>query len=692
VVSTKPKPLGVICLSGRSFDLFSRQIYEFYGDRIRIEGFCVERGMKHLVEAEHVLVSHPSILDSVREFVRPSARLFSCRRTVDLAAVIPLFHLPSGTRVVVANNTPEAASETVGLLQELGLDHLAFVPHWPGKEDAASGARVVVVPGVEPRSFGIAGALDNVIDIGVRPLDLSTIVEIGVRLDLPLDKANMAAMRRAREVVALTRKQRSLVERLNDANERLKVVIDSVNDGIIGVDSGGAIILINEVARKMLGLKHDVTGSPAGILPGQIGTLPAAATEDGDSGRLMEMGARHVLVSRVAIPGSAGSVIIMRDVTEIQRIEHNVRQRLRDRGFVAKYSFDDIIGSSAKLRRAVEVARKLAATDLTVLILGENGTGKELFAHAIHRASAARDGPFIAVNFSAFPENLVESELFGYEEGAFTGARKGGKQGLFEQAHNGTIFLDEVGDLPPSVQVRLLRVLQERDIMRIGATRVTPVNVRVIAASNKDLLTLVREGRFRQDLYYRMCVSPLRVPPLRERREDIDLLVRHFLSKYGGPESFPESVMEALRAHDWPGNVRELEGVARYLVSIAGSDGSRMEEMLADLFPRHRGSFTRDGGADEVCARLSRKAPLQEFRAILSSLARARSSRERRGRGSILTSPEVAALGLTQQMVRHRLKALEEVGLVAIGRGRQGTWITADGARYLARFSESHTE
>ncbi|GGK35074.1 hypothetical protein GCM10010965_30060 [Caldalkalibacillus thermarum] len=277
----------------------------------------------------------------------------------------------------------------------------------------------------------------------------------------------------------------------------------------------------------------------------------------------------HLVVNQTPIEigrEKAGVVTAFQDVTKIQQLEQDLRKELQAKGLSARYSVAHIVGNSARIQETLRILQKIAKTDQTVLILGENGTGKELFAHSIHDLSPRRNGPFLPVNFAGLPESLAESELFGYEEGAFTGAKKGGKPGLFELAHNGTIFLDEIGDASPALQALLLRVLQEKQVMRIGGRRMIPINVRVIAATNKDLKKMVEEGKFRQDLFYRLFVLPLRVPPLRERKEDIPLLVDHFLKEFCTAKVYiADEVMENLVAYHWPGNIRELISVIQYM-------------------------------------------------------------------------------------------------------------------------------
>jgi len=251
----------------------------------------------------------------------------------------------------------------------------------------------------------------------------------------------------------------------------------------------------------------------------------------------------------------------------------------------AKYKVDDIIGESQLMTNLKDTVKTIAKTNSSVLILGESGTGKELFAHAIHNASNRARQPFICINCGTIPAELIESELFGYEEGSFTGARKGGKVGMFQAAHKGTIFLDEIGDLPLSMQVKLLRVLQDKEIQKIGSNLREAIDVRVIAATNKDPYQMVQENQFRSDLYYRLNVISLRIPALRERKEDIPILSKSFINKLIRKENvkvekISDSALEYLKHYNWPGKVRELEKVLEIAVNFLGNEKSIRAEHL----------------------------------------------------------------------------------------------------------------
>ena len=309
--------------------------------------------------------------------------------------------------------------------------------------------------------------------------------------------------------------------------------------------------------------------------------------------------------------------------------------------------------------------RKLAESESSLLLYGESGTGKELFASAIHNASPRRNGPFLAVNFSALPDDLIESELFGYEEGAFTGAKRGGKVGLFELATQGTLFLDEIGDISPKIQSRLLRVLQEKEVLKVGGTKNIPVDVRVVAATNKDLAAMVKDGTFREDLYYRLKKLYLNLPPLRARREDILPLFHHFLvRKRGAGLELGEDARALLCAYDWPGNVRELESNVEYILAVREGgriDRSALSEDLLKPLP----------------AAPDRDQELVGF--LLGTIRQYNDGNRLIGREKLAQLSAATAHPVSEQQVRRLLGGLAAKGLVEMGRGRVGLRLTAAG-------------
>lgn len=364
---------------------------------------------------------------------------------------------------------------------------------------------------------------------------------------------------------------------------QLRTILECAHDGIIYVDKKKVIRMANPMAIKILGISNEleVIGRPfesvindqqiSEVLKTGIGQNQEILTV-GDDTKIVEDKIPVITNNKVE-----GVVVNFKEVTQVLQMEKKIRSELWKKGSVAKYNIDNIIGISDKIMAAKDLIRKFGKYDSNVLIYGETGTGKELFAQSIHNESKRRNEPFYAINCATLPENLLESELFGYSEGAFTGAKKGGKPGLFELAHNGTLFLDEIGDMPLSFQCKLLRALQEKEIRRIGGDRLISVNVRIIAASNKNLYEQMLDDRFREDLFYRINVMYIKIPPLRERREDIPYLINYFMDIYkeklGVKISYKidQAAMDLLTNYKWRGNVRELQNfVERIYIYING--------------------------------------------------------------------------------------------------------------------------
>ncbi|WP_165996583.1 sigma-54-dependent Fis family transcriptional regulator [Bacillus sp. Cs-700] len=370
------------------------------------------------------------------------------------------------------------------------------------------------------------------------------------------------------------------VTNLKSVQSMLEAIIQSSDEAISVVDETGKGLMINPAYTRLTGLqREEVIGKPANtdISEGESMHMRVLRTRKPVRGVQMKVGPakREVVVnvSPVIVDGLLkGSVGVIHDISELHSL-NNQLQRARQiiRTLEAKYSFEDIIGKSEEMTFSVQQAKLAASTPATVLLRGESGTGKELFAHAIHNASDRKYNKFVRVNCAAISESLFESELFGYEDGAFSGARQGGKRGLFEEANGGSIFLDEIGEVSLGTQAKLLRVLQEREIVRVGGAKPISINVRIIAATNAKLEKRIIDGSFREDLYYRLNRLPIQIAPLRQRKEDITALAKHLLTKinqdYGrNVKGITDAAVDYLKSYDWPGNVREFENVLGRIV------------------------------------------------------------------------------------------------------------------------------
>ncbi|MEN6566219.1 MAG: sigma 54-interacting transcriptional regulator [Veillonellales bacterium] len=357
--------------------------------------------------------------------------------------------------------------------------------------------------------------------------------------------------------------------------EKFRAVLNFIHDGVVVTDENGIVTATNPCAEAIFGLSGaEMQGKQIAKIIKNFPhdhVLKAGAVQ---LAHIQSTANEHVVANSVPIliDGTVcGSVSTFKKVSEIQKMEREIRKNLYAKGLVTKYTFPDIMTKDQQMLRLLTLAQNYAKTDATVLIAGESGTGKEMLAQSIHAASPRAKGPFVAVNCAALPPQLLESELFGYVEGAFTGAAKGGKTGLFELAHNGTIFLDEIGELALPLQARLLRTLQEKQVMRLGSDKIIPIDIRVIVATNINLRQAVREEKFRRDLYYRINVLNLKTIPLRDRKSDIEFLCYYFLQCYNHQygkqvKKIQPEVLQLFHHYSWPGNIREMKNIMERIV------------------------------------------------------------------------------------------------------------------------------
>ncbi len=440
-----------------------------------------------------------------------------------------------------------------------------------------------------------------------------------------------AAFDTALEVVQATRREAQRRQRLDNLLQHLR-------DGVVALDAQGRVEAINERLATALGIDAKQTiGQPLlNVAPNLLGLLPDT---DGDTLGTVR-GVSYVIhrgpLAGTGAGGAEGTVFTFQESRAVERLDRTLRSRQRPQQFSARYRLDDLVGASPPIERVRTLVRRYAKSDATVLVLGESGTGKEMVAQSMHELSARRDFSFVAINCGAFPEALLESELFGYEEGAFTGARKGGKAGLIEAAHRGTLFLDEIGEMPLPLQSRLLRVLQEREVVRLGSTEPTRVDIRVVAATHRALTDAVEAGSFRADLYYRLNILSIALPPLRERPDDVMPLAAELLVQAARREPrlllrIPDTDVAAhvlaamtdpLRRYTWPGNVRELQSVIeRIAVELADTDepSTITQDVLRMIAPE---VFEARGQGNKAALTLrerSRGVEAEEIRAALAA-------------------------------------------------------------------------
>ena len=685
------KNVAVISLDAYAGQFYAQQVQELFGDRIAVCSYSVRDGsVEHMPRKYDLYMVTTDAFDSLGDmhrYVPIDGEMMEIHVTLRWDVVHRLQALPAGKKVLFVNLSDKMCREAVTRLNQLGVNQLDFDLYHPGAPEPDMSQYDFVITPQETR-YVPAGARE-IIDIGQRVCDSSTMIEAALRLGFEELLETPEFEQYQRDVAANTYSFDRVFARGLRLESQFEILMEILDEGIVGVNERGEVFASNHKLEEITGIPgaRALQRPAAEVYPFVpfarclAERAPQPAQVVSANGVNMNVAVAPVLRGGACI----GAFATVQRFSDAENRQNELRSQLLHKGYRAKYTFDDVVGQSPAIRRCITILKKMSLTQLPVLLIGETGTGKELFAHAVHNASPRADGPFVAINCAAMPENLLESELFGYEEGAFTGARKGGKPGLFEFAHKGTLFLDEVEGMSTALQCKLLRVLQEREIMRVGGNRIVSVDVRIVAATNENLDKMVEEGTFRRDLYYRLNTLPVLIPPLREREGDLLLLIDHFRKGIGASFTLSPELERLLLTHQWRGNIRELRNVVEYF-SYTGSPVVGPEE-LPPTFHYLPAGLPEAGGAGAQPPRLA-DCPPEDERFVLSRLYQADREGHSLGRDAILAAAKAAGLPCSQQEVRRILSALDQAGLARVSRGRGGTRLTPAG-RALCRRLET---
>jgi sigma-54 dependent transcriptional regulator, acetoin dehydrogenase operon transcriptional activator AcoR len=586
-------------------------------------------------------------------------------RVINHQYIQELISLRAGTNVLLVNDHIDTANSAIRQLIALGIDHVKYHPYYPDIKDFPA-LDIAVTPG---EGYLVPKGISKVIDIGTRQIDITTLIEVARRLGLMENLRETISSQYVSDIVKLLQKIDASAREAIFMKDTIQTISDCAMSGIVLTDHNNKIISAN---RSFINLTKMIISKDTQVDLNDL--IPCVHLEMlGEKELLTNIFGTDVLVRQKKInhlDGAPGYVYILENRKEIENLEIEIRRQSRRTEHIARYTYSDFYTVSPKTQQMIQLSRRLAVSDSTILIQGESGTGKELLAQAIHNASSRSKGPFVPVNFAALPMSLLESELFGYEEGSFTGAKKGGNKGLFEEAHGGTLFLDEIGDASMEFQVRLLRVLQEKQVRRVGGRKQIPIDVRIIAATNKNLFKEVHEGRFREDLYYRLNVLPLKTIPLRDRREDLMYLFNLFLNRMSSSdiidihEILDNNAIDMILNYNWPGNIRELINVTDYLVNIWESGA----KLSADALPLQFETHFQNVGLVET---------LMDERTFLILTLISEYGPVGRNRLKYLASER--GFDLSVGLIRRLLDELNQMGLVESKVGRQGTSVTEKG-------------
>jgi transcriptional regulator with PAS, ATPase and Fis domain len=676
------KKIALITAFSCVAEVHRRTLERLFQDEIELHRYSYDHGnIASPIEADVYVISIYQIYLNVRQFIPAEAKTIIINNTITEEQYRKVAELPAGMSVLLVNYSVEMTMDTISLFHQLGLNHLEFVPCYPGITNVPR-LEVAVTPG---EGQHVPSFVKRVIDIGDRVMDTRTIIDIAKGLGLERLLKEERFIEYFKSIRMSPDSVTALFDRTSILESQLSSLLDVLDDGIVIIENTGIVYAGNRKAHEVLGTEVDFGGVRAeDLIPGIPfqKVLESALEVDYTLVKIQSRNISVKVVPVIAKGETRGALAIVNTFEEKEKSQQRLRSQLLGKGHRSRYTFDDILTRNPELMETKTLAHKKAKSDASVLIIGETGTGKELFAHAIHHASKRKGWQFVTINCAALPESLLESELFGYEEGAFTGARKGGKPGLFELAHKGTIFLDEIGEMNLNLQARLLRVLESREVMRIGGDSMKNVDIRIIAATNKELWRLVQEGTFRKDLYYRLNVLPVEVPPLRSRKEDILFVLERMLQTMGVQLTWTEEVADLLMDYPWHGNVRELKNLAEYLAYL----DKRMIE-AKDVLPMLKWPDRHGERQEPMTSSFPEVAgpEKEQFRFILASLHASYQQKQRSGRRSLFEQARTQDLFLTEAQIRKALTRMGDFGYVHLANGRGGTTITPSGIEALKR-------
>ena len=686
------KKIAVVALDPLAGASYTKEVRDLFGEYAEVVGYSVRDGSAAgvLPRADLFAISTDAYGSAEEEarHVPIDSQIMSIEVTFYWETLKKLFEIPQGTKVLFVNVTSNMAREAITQLSSLGVNHLQFIPYYPGAvlEEPVD---IAVTPG---ESRFVPPSVKTVIDCDHRPCSYGMMVEIALRLGLEYLPETESFMNYAKVVASNHYSFDLMYAKSRRQESQMHILAESLDEGLIGVNETGDIFVCNKKACQIARISEELTMGKKGeeVFP-YIPFYQVLREKKAVPEKIIRLFGTDISLAVVPVvrkENCIGAFAMLQKFNEQESRQNALRRQMMQKGHYARYTLDDVIGISIAITETKNILRKMAATDSPVLLMGETGTGKELMAHALHQASRRADGPFIAINVAAMPENLLESELFGYEEGAFTGAKKGGRPGLFEFAHQGTLFLDEVEGMSLSMQVKLLRVLQEGEIMRVGGGSIIRVDVRIVAATNESLEEKIQDGSFRKDLYYRLNALTVEIPPLRKRGDDIFLLLDYFMRKMGGDFTLSEGVKTFLRRHPWPGNIRELQNAVEYFNYLAKpviglSDLPPTMTRFVDDGSDDGEGEVNDNAADDKEADMAYQAAVDKKQFVLNQLALAWKEGKTAGREKILEAAKKDHISMTQKQVRDLLDELAKEGLIQVGRGRGGSKITEKGLNKL---------
>lgn len=667
--------ISIITNDKKSSILYYEQLYDIFKDNVLLNLHSIEENNLFNLNGDVILVSTFSLLTRIRAIVPDPSKIIVAelsfkKSSLDLIKTIP------NKKVLFVNYNAEMTMDAISQIYQAGVTDLELIPYYPGLP-LDEEITYAITPG---ESDIVPSTCKNIIDIGHRVLSLDTIIEVGILLNQEDVMEIETLLEYFKEILNKNLGFETFILDKQRNKTQLNILLNQSNELIMNVNKEGIIQYTNSKTKKAFNLDDK-------IYKGQhifklfknldMQKLKEIKTPIHD----INLSYDNLNYSTSIFPLQYGN----KTIEYLFMFSEKEKLKSKDIGNAnspkAHSSFDDILGNSPTLLNSLKMAKRISLTDFPVCIFGETGTGKGLFAESIHNYSLRKESPFIAVNSGAIPDNLIESELFGYEGGAFTGAKKGGKPGYFELAEDGTLFLDEIDSLNYDVQSKLLKVIENREFRRIGGTKLIKNNARIICSSNKDLLELIEQKKFRDDLYYRINVLSIHIPPLRDRKEDIPIIVNSIIEKNMLGFKISDDAMDMLISHDWKGNIRELQNII-YRLSILektyihSSDLNNVNILVKDDNENIQFKYS----IDPNCI----KGDIADYYNIsILQILKPTFNSSGIGRERIRKYLLDIDIHISDNKLRTILKDLSDKDLITINRGRNGTSITKKGIEYI---------
>lgn len=681
------KKIAIITNTKEIRNSLKEQVELLFGDLVESEIYSLEdNSTENLRKADLYLVS-----SSAREFLDSNLsnkdNIVIADLTLNKKTFQDLKKYPQGTKIIFFNVSFKMCIETISMMYHLGVNNIEFIPAYPKMEKFPAGS-IIMTP-AESKLLPKEVLNRDIIDIGHRILGANTIIEIALKLELEHILYYKNIREYLESVATNDYSLNKILEKATQAESQFSLLLKTTNIAILGVDKDNFICTCNEEAEKILNKRSaSLLGNNAEELLNNIPFREVKKNREEIREKLIKLGDEYISLSVIPIvklENYMGAFAIFKKFKDEEKKQNNLRRQLLNKGHKAKYTFDNIVGECENIKKVKLMAQKMAKLDSDILITGESGTGKELFAHAIHNYSNRKEYPFVVVNCAAIPESLLESELFGYEDGAFTGAKKGGKIGLFEFAHMGTLFLDELEGMSPALQIKLLRVIQEKEIMKIGGDKVINIDVRIIATTNEELRDLVKNGRFRKDLYYRMSAFPLIIPPLRERKDDLYLLVENFTRNNDKKFKFSNEAKLAFEMYNWEGNIRELKNYIEFF-NFFGEKIVEFDDMPLAIREHYldikKQNLSLEKEREKICVEIFGKG-YEDYIILLKKIEEYSLIGKSIGRQKLVELFKNEERVFSEQEIREMLKKLQDLGLIEVYKGRKGSELSKKGEEFL---------